>query len=769
MNRSEMIIDFLVKSRKRAGLSQLEAAERCLLVGSQKMASRLENAPLDFTIDTLLSYVSAIGANRKEFSELILYTPSIQGINAMDNLEMTKVQKEINQFIASLNGSVSQLKNLPDTTKPKDLIEKFELAIRDLSSRNDTPILAVMGPSDSGKSHIINKLMGENLAPEGFQPMTSASTLFVHLDQKPLNLNDNVVIFKYESKGKKFNLDMLNDDYEEFVIAKGQPDILEIYGARDDDDNILYPETYLAVVYVDSPVLKRVSLLDTPGQLIDPDFIRKEQEDKDSDLPLDSIDVRKAYEAMGLADAILFTSSINKFLRDGEPAFFANILRAPGNVPLDPKNPLSNITILATAAFAIKTDSEFRKTTVRASSNFNKEMTHYLYDDWKESCEGIVLPTADDWADRMMPFLSENEDFVSAFNERFETLITDTIENIDLRREKRLAAMKKQLTSQLDVEIAIIDNKRRDNSDRLKEVTEQDARFRRDVNGLLIKFSRLKHSISILKSESLTEMSSVFDKLEDYDFLFDFIDVRFENKDDAKKGISKAIGQYIETKTKKVFMSKSKKFADELDLLLMEYAEIVPGHIPMMSSSNLPQNEKMNFDISAFDTRSAFIGGLSGLTAFGAMGFYVSTIASNLGAYILIGQASGVLATLGITSSASTLPWLVGATGGPVVWGVAIAAAIAYLVFRIFSDWRKSLAKSVAKAISTGGIYNKIEAEVTKYWDVTDSAFNVALNTLIDKTDEHIESLYVDANKSYNDQELNSTIDNLSTIKEFIR
>ncbi|MFB1077174.1 dynamin family protein [Photobacterium damselae] len=768
MNHSEIITDFLVRSRKKAGLSQIEVTKRCPLIGSQKMVSRLENAPLEFPLETLLSYVLAIGANRKEFSELILFTSSIQRNNAMDNIEMTRVQKEINAFITSLQKSVSQLNKLPVDIKPTELIEKFEFAIRDLSSRNDTPILAVMGPSDSGKSHIINKLIGEDLAPEGFQPMTAASTLFMHSDQKPSSLEDDVVIFKYESDDKKFNLDMLSGGYEEFVIAKGQPDILDEYGARDDDDNILHPETYLAVVYSDAPILKRVSLLDTPGQLIDPEYVRKEQEEREGESSVDSLDVRKAYEAMGLADAILFTSSINKFLRDGEPAFFANILRAPGNVPLNPQKPLSNITILATAAFTVKDTDSFKNTAIRASKNFNKEMTHYLYEDWKDSCEGIVLPTADDWAERMMPFLSENQDFVDAFNERFDSLIIDTTENIDLRREKRLVIMKKQLVSQLDAEIENLESKRRDNNERLKEVTAQDARFRRDVNGLLIKFNRLKQSISTLKSESVSEMSGLFDKLKDPEFLYDFIDARFDSKDDAKKGISSAIGQYIETRTKRIFTAKSKKFADELDQLLMEYAQIVPGYIPIMANSDVPENERMNFDVSAFDTRSAFIGGLSGLTAFGAMGFYVSTIASNLGAYILIGQASGVLATLGITSSASTLPWLVGATGGPVVWGVAIAAAIAYLVFRLFSDWRKSLAKSVAKAISSGPLYNKIKIEVNKYWDETGSAFDIALQTLITETDKYIDSLYEDAEKSYDPQEINDAADQLATVKAII-
>ncbi|WP_318451469.1 dynamin family protein [Photobacterium leiognathi] len=769
MSHSKIMADFLVKSRKRAGLSQLEVSKRCPLIGSQKMVSRLENGPLEFPLEILLSYVLATGANRKEFSDLILYTDSIQGSNDMDNNVMTKVQIEINDLVSALNKSVTQLCELPDDIRPNELIEKFDLAIRDLSSRSDTPILAVMGPSDSGKSHLINKLMGKDLAPEGYQPMTAASTLFVHSDQRPLGIDEDVVVFKYESSGKKFNLDMLvSGSYDEFVIAKGKPEILEVYGARDENDNILYPETYIAVVYTDSPVLKRVSLLDTPGQLIDPDFIRKEQADEDSEFQFDSIDVRKAYEAMGLADAILFTSSISKFLRDGEPAFFANILRAPGNVPLDPKNPLNNITILATAAFTVKDTDDFKKAAIRASNNFNKEMTHYLYDDWSESCEGITLPTANDWAERMMPFLSENQNFVDAFNERFEALVTDTQKNINLRRQKRVSLIKKQLTLQLDAEIEKLNNKRRDNAERLKEVTEQDARFRRDVNGLLVKFNRLKESISVLKSESIDEMNDVFDNLKNAEFLYDFINERFDNKDSAKKEISGAIGSYLESKTRRIFKSKSKKFADELDLMLMEYAKIVPGYLPIMEHSDVPQKGKMHIDASSFDTRSAFIGGLSGLTAFGAMSFYVSTIASNLGAYILIGQASGVLATLGITSSASTLPWLVGATGGPVVWGIAIAAAIAYLVFRIFSDWRKSLSKSVSKAISNDKLFDKIEDDISKYWDETSIAFDIALQALITETDLYIKTLYEDASKSYDGQEINNAIDCLSTIKTII-
>lgn len=764
MTRNRVLSAFLINARKRANLSQKIAAERCSLVTSQKMVSRIEAAPYDFSLDVLTDFVMAIGANKTEFGRLV--TAPIKLLDR-GNLKVNNDLKLESQALqTSIDSIITQLNTLDANVRPNELLDKMKAARNDISTTFDSGILAVMGPSDSGKSHLINLLMCQEIAPEGFQPMTAASTLFIHKDKKPSYLanKDNVIVFKFMNENEEtFNLSRLEGDHDSFVIGKGTYKILEKYGARDENDEILYPETYLAVVYVDAPVLKRISLLDTPGQLIDPEY------KKDNSQTIDSLDVRKAYEAMGLADAILFTSSMTKFLRDGEPEFYSKILRAPGNVPLDSQSPIKNITILATQAFGVKSIDEFnRKTAKRAAISFNKEMEHLLYESWQTEVEELVLPKAEDWAERMLPFWDDNTEFMAAFTSRFDELVENTTTTLAQRRLNRLRILKRQLVLFVDQELIKLQAKLCTNEERIKEVKEQDARFHREVTGVLEKFHQLRASIKDYEADVLSQADIILQSLQSEDFIMGFIEDRFDDKDSAKKGISDAIGQYLETKMKRIVGISSKSFAQKVEVLVNEFSALVPSGIAQLEGINLNDFNQKSITAVGFDGQSAFIGGLSGIASFGAMGAYVATISSNLGAYLLVGKAAGVLTTLGITGSVSTLPWLVGLTGGPVVWGAMIAAGVGFLVYKLFSNWKKSMAKSTVKGIKESNIEQEVKDQLKHYWSDTAKGFDAALNGLKTEASKHIESLYADAEKTYDATEITQAIDSIKTVQSII-
>ncbi|MGA0465175.1 hypothetical protein ACO2WJ_09805 [Escherichia coli] len=137
------------------------------------------------------------------------------------------------------------------------------------------------------------------------------------------------------------------------------------------------------------------------------------------------------------------------------------------------------------------------------------------------------------------------------------------------------------------------------------------------------------------------------------------------------------------------------------------------------------------------------------------MALYVSTIASNLGAYILVGKAAGVLVSLGLVGSVTTVTSFVAAIGGPITIGIALAAAIGYIIYRLAGgSWQKSLAKKAAEAIRKESVFDDIEKAVTDYWNSTSKAIKAGLDELIIKTDEYIENLKADAKVEYDIDEV---------------
>ena len=208
----------------------------------------------------------------------------------------------------------------------------------------------------------------------------------------------------------------------------------------------------------------------------------------------------------------------------------------------------------------------------------------------------------------------------------------------------------------------------------------------------------------------------------------------------------------------------TRRFSLEVESVVQAWQKIVPS-AQGAARAGMPETDISLSATSDFDAYSAFVGGMAGLTSFGAMAGYVATISSNLGAYILVGKAAGVLTSLGITSSVTTLPTLVAATGGPVAWGVAIAAVVGLLVYRLFANWKKALAKSVVKGLESSNTLSNVEADITRYWQDSRNALRASVDSLKNETDAFIRHLYAEANIEYQQQDIAEAEQILNTIK----
>lgn len=755
------LASYLKTERLKAGLSQQEVAERSHSL-SQKQISRIELDPLTQDLSAVMEYLNIVAAGKaEEFLQIVFKIITNESTLNMQNdgIKMESKQKLTQQIEAILHKVENSTNLLIQNSNINVGITSLRNHLRNIQAK---PIIAAMGPSDAGKSTLLNFILRDNLLPAKWQPTTCLVTLLMHKNDKPDFISGNVAIYK-----AKFQPYMIFDEMaqKEFHIESGDSSLLKKYASKNENGDMFDESAYMAVTFVDSPVLDHIWLLDTPGQLIDPEAIRRQTDGENSNALF--ADVDKALSAVRLADGIIFASSTTKFLRDEEPHFFSSILKA--NPPLDAKKPLENIVILKTHSYGEIDKEANDQIFFESSLNLHKEFGYLLYESWLSDCPELVIPTPKDWQATMLPFFKENLEYCQSFDARLLKLIHYLIVNRNARVEHQILQVKNEIIKFIQTEKKNINNKKIDVEKRKEEVDYKVERFRHEEQQLLKEFDELLSSCEEEKNDNIESLSNSFSRLTNLDGMYEFIDRNFDDKDQAKSKIKFVISAHLENKAKTVLTKSTKKFAEKLDLIVQKWQRAIPvSNTNVGGASNEFDGVHLSGNYSNFDARSALVGGLTGLASFGAMAGYVATITSNLGAYILVGEAAGILTALGITGSVTTLPVLVAQTGGPVVWGITIAAVIGAIVFKLFSDWKKSLAKSVSNSLKESNAFNSIRTSVEKYWCDSRIALEKSIERLKSETEKYIESLKTEATTEYSSQEIDEALAEIDEIAKVL-
>ncbi|MGV8898716.1 MAG: dynamin family protein [Burkholderiaceae bacterium] len=755
------LANYLKAERLKSGLSQQDVAERSRSL-SQKQISRIELDPLTQDLSTVMEYLNIVaGGKTDEFLQIISKINTNESTLKMQNTGMNMKSKQLlaQQIEAILQKLGTTSNTLLNESNILNKIKKIRENLRNIQTK---PIIAAMGPSDAGKSTLLNFILKDNLLPAKWQPTTCLVTLLMHKSDKPVFINGNVSIYKV---GFQPYMIFDEDEQKKYYIESGDSSLLKKYASKNENGGMYDESAYMVITFVDAPILSDVWLLDTPGQLIDHDAIRRQL---NGEITHDLLsDEAKAISAVRLANGIIFASSTTKFLRDNEPSFFSSILKS--NPPLDGKKPLENIVILKTHSYGEIDKEANEQIFFESSIHLNKEFGYLLYDSWQFDCPNLVIPSAKDWQEIMLPFFKENSEYCQAFDLRLLNLINHLITKRNKYVEHQLLQVKNEIRKLIEAEKNSIQSKQIDAETRTLEVDLKVARFRKEEQQLVDYFEILLKSCDQRKDYDIETLSDIFNGLANNDSMFEFIEKKFDDKDHAKLKIADAVSAYLENKAKIVLTNSTKLFATELDLIVEKWQRAIPssnsntGHL-----SNTLDELELNTVYSDFDARSAFVGGLTGLASFGAMAGYVATITSNLGAYILVGKAAGILTALGITGSVTTLPVIVAQTGGPTVWGITIAAAIGLLVYKLFSDWKTSMAKSVVSGLREGGALKAIKVSVGKYWDDSKIALNKSIDSLKKETEIHIESIKYEAKAEYSCDEINEALEEIELISKLV-
>ena len=319
-----------------------------------------------------------------------------------------------------------------------------------------------------------------------------------------------------------------------------------------------------------------------------------------------------------------------------------------------------------------------------------------------------------------------------------------------------------QLVVALQAAVEQLNSRKDDTIKRVKEVEEKEARFRLEAGELVANFEALIASCAQRKKDDLETIGNYYRVQASADGIEALIRETYTDKKEAQGEVVNYLSQLFTSKLESVLKTSGRSISAEVDSLLQRWQSAAPA----MTAGAAPTSpDGLAVDLSAFNSRAAFIGGMAGLGSLGAMSLYVSTIASNLGAYILVGKAAGVLASLGLVGSVTSVTSFVAAIGGPITIGIAIAAAIGYMFYRLLGgSWQKSLANKVAEALRENNLLGRLEQPVGAFWSSTEQAMRAGLKELILQTDAHIEGLKRDAATSYDAGKLDQSIGTVNAV-----
>ena len=224
-------------------------------------------------------------------------------------------------------------------------VAELEDIIEGAKIKGRKPTVCAFGPSDAGKSTLINFLVGEEVTPAGYSPMTTVPTYLKHVSEKPTFLEDpadNAIVIGHKKGAKKklvnYEQLLIGKIDEKDVIRKGNyGSVLEEFGTREGE---YYKNSNFVIeailVYVDVEILREFTFIDIPG------FGSGDDADN----------VGLAMDASAF-DVIFFLSTADAYLRGHELVALCNTLRMREN--------LSSIYLLATHTNAIGDPNEVEK------------------------------------------------------------------------------------------------------------------------------------------------------------------------------------------------------------------------------------------------------------------------------------------------------------------------------------------------------------------------------------------------------------------------
>lgn len=707
-------------------LTQAELAE---LIGvRQDRISRLEQNLDTISLEELVVLSKKTG---KSLDEITNYKRDIP--NKLEVKDSWNKVRYIKSTIINYIKDYSPKNNLNYESKIGELRKNIEVIAR-------KPRIVFSGKSDSGKSTMINALLGKEKMPTNWTPTTSIIVYVKDILDRPAYMEEELWIFK---KGKDEEWDdtrLYDEKYcREWKIAGGNAEMLSQYGVRKGEE--YNKDIGSAVLFIDSPILKNCDILDIPGITagIDSDNIA-------------------ASQAKLKADVLVYLSQASGFLQTED----ANYLKEALEVlpPLEKiegtgLSPMSNLFVVATHAHHINPRTDLKKICDSGCDRFTKTLPESF---WKRySNNSKKLFSEKDLRKRFFTYTTDIEDL----REDFEKELKNTIENLPKLLENKVFNLTKEYakneSSEMKREIENYEkliNKREDCSKLLEEIkkNEPKRKFSLEENN-----RNVKNRIFDLDTETKKKFREDFNQMLTEENIIKIIDKRrYKNK----KADLEELGSYISSEMQDIYRKNLEKTTEKFKDTMDEYLVETQKSLELANSSS-----GINIDLD-FDFKSAFIGGLAGAATLGGLAFWASTL-GNLGAYILVAKGVSVLSALGISiaGGTATATAFVASIGGPITLGIAAALLVGVAIWGIFSDsWKKKIAKKIIEEFKKH--VAKYDEAITQYWLDTENGFDIAKDKMEEEWQKYVNNLE-DELYNYDINKLKETLKNAKEVKDF--
>lgn len=693
--------------RKQAGLSQANMAR--LLGVKQSQVSRWEKSPgkVPWEVAILI---------RQICGEIV----TSRGLRP-DAAAYKSLQDDLNRLEQSLDVFARQKTDgeQPQDDQDNSVISKALRYPRDfldnLRHLSRKPRIGISGRFDQGKSRLANTLLGGDRLPTSYRPATGLICLVRHVSERPEWMAErDVCLVRRKIKKRRFDFNRAGDaEYlEKYHAASGGFDLLQDYATRTGRHHLVAKEQdlFAAIVFIDAPILECADLVDFPGYAHDDD------------------DDQKAEFAHGLVDILVYVSGYNTFMDAHDLVYITGLLKQLPNVEIgNGAVSLRNAYFVATRASHYDGDSIKRDILHKAAEEDAYPHLDHILDD-------ISLET---FKGRFFPFDAEHANHREDFESDLSELLGHYYPNFLRRRlDEAIEKGKKNADEQLGRSVGFLEDVLKNNASRAAELDEMK---RRAPDREKERRAKADHIIGVIGSFKEETRTFVKDKLKrkcTLEAIKKMIERRYK---DRKAAISEAASYLIndlQHDLDEFVTGKSKNLAKEIDGLGDLYAQ-------------------RNVSLSAaipFDFQGAFIGGLAGATAYGALSVWAATVAagSNLGGYILIAKVVSALSAMGISvGGTAAAASAIAAIGGPVTVMIGLAGIAALLAWTLFgSTWQERLARKIHMELKAQGVLGTLADYADEFWDDTETAFNKGFKATEEAYNEYMQGLRNDIRKA---------------------